>query len=631
MSSTTAVDALPYPGDPPQAVLAMAAGIRTGSSQLSELADGIDAARATMQSAWQGDDAAAADQESATLVSLCRDLVSRADTAHAAATTHAGDLTTIRSQIDAIRADWELAQQQLDNALLTQMLTPSFAPAPAGGTSSGSISIGGVEVVGPAEAAHRRQLQIDGYQQDLTDLRTRWQALVDDQVMSAGRCRAALDAAAGGDWGYRPGTGPFRGELGAAIGSPGLIFDDRERDRQAAMGSPDQDWLQLSPHEQAFYRGLAHNDYTVPLVLGSLHMIPELWNGLHPMSQQSLIQDKPAEIGSTEGLPAAARDRANRTLLPAARAAADAELATLLADGPRSSDGGWGNDSTVYLRLMTAQDDWQRQVDTARAKIAALSDIDSTLTIDHVPPTYLMGLDITGRGRAIIASGDPDTAEVVATYVPGTGSELGKIQGDVERSERMVQSALNAGAGSAASITWVGYTSPPTIPEAAKEAYADQSVDTLDQFMTGLRASHQDGQSFRSLVVSHSYGTLLVAHAASGDHSLDADALILVASPGTDVQSAQDLHLTGVPAQQMHDRVFATASAVDPVADTPGFIFSGDPTHSDFGATVFHTEAHVDPDWIYNPADHSAYWDLKSESLRDIGAIMATPRPDLTQ
>jgi hypothetical protein len=50
-------------------VLAVAAGIRTGSSQLSELADSIDAVRATLQSAWQGDDAAAADLEIATLVS----------------------------------------------------------------------------------------------------------------------------------------------------------------------------------------------------------------------------------------------------------------------------------------------------------------------------------------------------------------------------------------------------------------------------------------------------------------------------------------------------------------------------------------------------------------------------------
>jgi hypothetical protein len=174
------------------------------------------------------------------------------------------------------------------------------------------------------------------------------------------------------------------------------VFDDRERDRQAAPGSPDQGWQQLSLQEQDFCRGLARNDYAVPLVLGSRGMIPKLWNALPPMSQQSLIHDKPAEIGSTDGLPAVVRDQANRTLLPAARAAADAELATLLADGPRSSDGGWGNDSTVYMRLTTAQDDWQRSVDTARAKIAALSDIDS---VQHLVCSSPPSAPAAGYGR----------------------------------------------------------------------------------------------------------------------------------------------------------------------------------------------------------------------------------------
>lgn len=37
---------------------------------------------------------------------------------------------------------------------------------------------------------------------------------------------------------------------------------------------------------------------------------------------------------------------------------------------------------------------------------------------------YLLGFDSGGDGRAIVAKGNPDTADNVATFVPGTGADL---------------------------------------------------------------------------------------------------------------------------------------------------------------------------------------------------------------
>ena len=640
MGTAPADEALPYPGDLPATVTALADGIRTGSAQLAAFADGIDAARGSLQAAWSGDDAAAADQEVGTLVTVCLALITRADAALAAVNSHQNDLTTIRQQVDVLRMQWAEASEALDSALFTQLLTPTPIPAttpaeaaaPAGAGADEPVYIGGWEIVSAAESARRQQVQIDSYRQQLTDLQAQWQVLVTSQEESAAACRSALDAATHGHAGLQDGG------LWAMVGAGGLIFDDRERAEQVVAVSgnggsgsaiPDAKWNLLSDAERGFYRGLAQAEYSLPLVLGGTGAIPSLWGRLPPMAQQSLIYDKPDEIGSTNGLPVVARDQANRITLPDALATTRAELDKLVADGPAPVFP--GNDSSTYMQLQVNQDAWQHGVDTATAKIAALTDIQSTLTTDHQPPTYLMDLDATGRGLAVIASGNPDTSAVVATYVPGTGSELGNVGGDVRRSEDMVEAALTAGASSAAAITWVGYHSPPTIPEAAKEGYADASVGSLDSFIDGVRASHQAGEPFRSVVLSHSYGTLLVAHAASGENSLNADALVLVASPGTDVDSAQDLHLDGIPATAMRDHVFATASAVDPVADTPGFIFSGDPTHADFGATVFPTEAHEDPDWYYNVADHSAYWAKNSVSLRNIGIVIAGGTPEVPQ
>lgn len=388
---------------------------------------------------------------------------------------------------------------------------------------SGDDATAADQEVGALAAVCLALAQIDSYRQQLTDLQAQWRALVTSQEESAVACRSALDAAASADAGQQDGG------LGlwTAVGAAALTFDDRARAAQVGAIVPgstssgsavaDAKWNLLSEAERGFYRQVAQTEYSLPAVLGRTDAIPSLWAGLPPMAQQSLIHDKPSEIGSTNGLPMIARDQANRITLPDALATTRAELDRLVADGPAPVIP--GNDSSTYLQLQVNQDAWQHQVDTANAKIAALTDIQSRLTADHQPPTYLMDLDATGRGLAVIASGNPDTSAVVSTYVPGTGSELGNIGGDVRRSEDMVQSALLAGAPSAASITWVGYHSPPTIPEAAKEGYADASVDSLDGFLDGVRASHQAGEPFRSVVLSHSYGTLLVAHAASGEHS----------------------------------------------------------------------------------------------------------------
>ena len=73
--------------------------------------------------------------------------------------------------------------------------------------------------------------------------------------------------------------------------------------------------------------------------------------------------------------------------------------------------------------------------------------------------------------------------------------------------------------------------------------------------------------------------------------SLAADDVVLVASPGIDVDHVQDLRLAGVdPADNRH-HVYATASPTDPipyVGDLLGPVLHGvNPVRDEFGATVF--------------------------------------------
>ena len=43
---------------------------------------------------------------------------------------------------------------------------------------------------------------------------------------------------------------------------------------------------------------------------------------------------------------------------------------------------------------------------------------------------YLLGFDNNKLGHAIVSFGNPDTADNVVTYVPGTGAKLSNIDGD---------------------------------------------------------------------------------------------------------------------------------------------------------------------------------------------------------
>ena len=84
----------------------------------------------------------------------------------------------------------------------------------------------------------------------------------------------------------------------------------------------------------------------------------------------------------------------------------------------------------------------------------------------------------------------------------------------------------------------------------------------MRSFQKGVHASHL-GPPAHTTVIGHSYGTLVVGAAAST--ALAADDVVLVASPGIDVDHVQDLRLAGIdPAENRH-HVYATASPTDPI------------------------------------------------------------------
>jgi hypothetical protein len=329
------------------------------------------------------------------------------------------------------------------------------------------------------------------------------------------------------------------------------------------------------------------------------------WSGVPAAERNWLLATEPGWLAGLDGLPASARDIANRLLLDDRRAEVDRAIA-----------GATGRER-----------DRLRDV---RLGLAALSD---RLADESGPRAYLLRLDPHEEGRAVVALGDPDRASGVLTHVPGMTADLASFGGELARAERVaVRAAELSPQSSASAILWLDYDAPDFVDEAASGRRAEAAAPALRQFQEGLRAAHE-GAPARQVVLGHSYGSLVVGKAAAGA-GLAADGVVFVGSPGVGVDAARDLR---VPSGE----VWSTTSRADVIqhaAAAPGLLardlavagvpgigpllafgrpehelwFGHNPSDPGFGARVFASAP---------LAGHVGYWDPGTPSLDTMAAI----------
>lgn len=329
------------------------------------------------------------------------------------------------------------------------------------------------------------------------------------------------------------------------------------------------------------------------------------WHTLSPGLQRSLLEI-PA-FGLLNGLPATARDKANRHWLSTEK--------TRLTQGLDATD------VRADPSLLGA---WERTSNQLRR----LTLIEQALhPVPGYPPPMLLSFNPTGQGRLILSWGNPDTADITVTSVSGLTSGLDAARGDLERSRALWRQAdSTSGHRSVASITWLGYDAPqldPGLLHPSKSVAFSNAAATgglaLAAFTDGLRASHAPSSTARSVVIGHSYGSLTAGHAAVARPGKFTDELILVGSPGVGVDRVSQLSINP-------KHVWVGEAGNDPVAALGRF--GTDPGHESFGAQHFAVGREV-----YTAA-HSSYWDPLSPSLRNMGRIingqydkLTTPEP----
>ncbi len=370
------------------------------------------------------------------------------------------------------------------------------------------------------------------------------------------------------------------------------------------------------------------------------------WDSLGADGRERSIAAHPRALGNLDGVPATVRDAVNRAVLQddlsrvedVARSCGIASE-SLREDALHDRDpillarpGEYGLSATDVTRYRNA-------VKTNQGVAH-----DEGTGEDHPRPVLLWAYDPTafgGKGRAVIAIGDPDTAQNTAVVVPGADSSVrgGWLYDAHNDAVNLYDQSLKADhARATAVLAWLGYDAPDLDPSTLREVgtpwLARRGGALLAADVNSLAATHAGAVPAHVTVIGHSYGSTTVADAFAGS-GMRADDAVLIGCPGTDLaHSAADFRLRG-------GKLYVGAASTDAVSwigESGSVVLNAlnaalgapfgpsaglgvDPAHDGFGAVRFRAEvagSHSAVPWF---DDHSHYYDVGGEALHNMTEI----------
>ncbi|MEV0052465.1 alpha/beta hydrolase [Saccharopolyspora shandongensis] len=352
------------------------------------------------------------------------------------------------------------------------------------------------------------------------------------------------------------------------------------------------------------------------------------WNGLTPEQRGQLVQWRPEVIGTLNGVPAGERHRANLILL-------EKKVEEFIERKHHLRT----NLATVHGPSLDAE---VKKVDE---HLGTLNDLKSRIHgswSNGEAPLYVLGFDGGGDGKAILSIGNPDTAKNVSVYVPGTGSGVwssddGLVK-DLHRAQAMFESAAPKSKDGLASILWLDYDAPDSVPlDADEKIYAEKGGPEPRSFMDSLAVTHKDSGAHNTLV-GHSYATQVIAEAAKLKPGLDAD-VVSVGGAGF------GLHDT-TPDTKLNDHlkitgdIYDATGALDPIQSSHSDVY---PSHNLVGDLIeqfghgtapgdFKDVTLLDTDPILGiSAPHTEYWSEDEKFLRNIGYLIADQEDKISE
>lgn len=391
----------------------------------------------------------------------------------------------------------------------------------------------------------------------------------------------------------------------------------------------------------------------------------DYWSQQSDEQKKFLCDHYPDLIGNADGVEAWARDRANRRRLPKLKQAAKAEQAKLEQDIANAGD-------NAALKA-----DLEQRLTKVKAQLNAYKSIETALNLQDGATQCqeyrsLLTLDVeNGRVLAAVAQGDVDHAKNVATVVPGIGTTVeGSLQNEIKRGANLRSAAVaegNIDSKDVAVVSWLGYEAPPGPSfdmegnaEIATIDLADKGSNKLAGFLTGVNASRMYGAGDANMtLLGHSYGSVVSGRATTKIADGVVDNEILFGSPGMGTYDPSEIHVpegrrfvSGVPGGDFVQgaggkryvaygilnlipgagfvaALGAEANGVghlgmNPMSPGSGFTpITDDAT----GSTEYNPWGF--PSWsaIPDTSNHSVYMDPGTETLRDMGRIVAGGNP----
>lgn len=386
----------------------------------------------------------------------------------------------------------------------------------------------------------------------------------------------------------------------------------------------------------------------------SPNLVKQWWDSLSINQKRILADQHPPELGNLNGIPADARDAANRAAMnDDLQRVEDAARQRGLAPEALRDNALNNRDADVFTRP------WEYGLcgtEIARYQNAVKTNdfLEHDNNADEFP-IMLWAYDplaFDGKGRAAIAIGNPDKSRNTAVMVPGTNSSVrgGWMSDGPDDATNLYEQSMKADPNhSTAVLAWMGYdapefdhphwqqtlTHPAELEQVGTPWMARQAGALLAADVNGLAATHDPATPRHVTVLGHSYGSTTVADAFANS-GMRANDAVLTGCPGTDLaHRAADFHLDG-------GRLYVGAASTDaiswigesgdglpnglnetlggPVGPWAGL--GADPAHEAFGAVRFRAEvagSHSLAPWF---TDHGHYYDVGSEALHNITQIV---------
>ena len=393
------------------------------------------------------------------------------------------------------------------------------------------------------------------------------------------------------------------------------------------------------------------------------------WNSLPDDRKQFFTDHCPDTVRHLDGLPAAARDRANRFALEGYVDANGKEQPGALADAkeavkdaqkeyddarkhlsayePRS--GHMNSEESVAREKLERAKVAYEDLKTIQQQIANADRMNKGLA-----PAYLLDFNYDEkyqRTTAIVSAGNPDTATHVSTLVPGIGTNVrGDLDYYMDFNDRLREQTKHAGVdpNNVAAISYLGYVAPKNQGfdkvQAADIGYANRAAPKLAQFEEGLRASaNANNHKFTNTLLTHSYGSTTGGKSATLMAPGTVDRLILAGSPGA---GADTIDAYNVSREHVYVSSIPTSDAVQDLNTFTPSGFGSDPRYLDgithLSGDVTDSENYVPPRvppiddnplihqayrFVHALDHHMAYFDENTRTSQDFANIVAGGNP----